>query len=107
MVGMSIFVSRPALRWLVPVAVLAQAWRGGSRQASLVRLLAMCITEPMSDAQARRVGVLSGQARHDDVVDVVVVEGALRRHDAIVTSDPEDIARIAAAAKARPRIEIV
>jgi len=92
---------------VVPVAVLAQAWRGGSRQASLVRLLEMCVIEAMSEAQARRVGVLAGKARHDDVVDVTVVEGALRRGDAIVTADPGDIRSIVAALRARAKIEAV
>ena len=92
---------------VVPVAVLAQAWRGGSKQASLARLLAMCVIEPMSEAQARRVGVLAGRARHDDVVDVTVVEGALRRGDAIVTADPDDIRRIVAALRGRVKVEVV
>jgi predicted nucleic acid-binding protein len=91
----------------MPAAVLAEAWRGGSRQASLVRLLALCIVEPMSEVQARRVGVLAGRVRHRGIVDVTVVEGAVRRDDAIVTSDPDDIRRIAAAAGVRAKIETV
>jgi hypothetical protein len=92
---------------VVPAGVLAQAWRGGSRQASLSRLLAMCIVEPMSEAQSRKVGALCGKARHQDVVDVAVVEGALRRGDAVVTSDPKDARRIAAAAGATVAVEAV
>ena len=60
----------------VPAPVLAGAWRGGSRQASLSRLLRMCDTEPMSDELARNVGLLAGKSGHDDIVDVSVVEGA-------------------------------
>jgi hypothetical protein len=81
----------------VPAPVLAQAWRGGTRQASLSRLLALCVVEPMSEAQARVVGHLASRSRHDDVVDLAVVEGALRRREAIVTSDSKDIQRILAA----------
>ena len=33
---------------MVPAPVLAQAWCGGSRQASLARLLALCEIEPMT-----------------------------------------------------------
>lgn len=44
---------------VVPAPVLAQVWRGGSRQASLSQLLAMCLIEPLTDEQARRVGVLA------------------------------------------------
>lgn len=80
---------------VVPAPVLAQAWRGGHRQARLARFLSTCQIEPMSEDQAREVGVLSGRSRHDDIVDVAVVEGAARRGDAIVTSDPGHIRQIA------------
>jgi predicted nucleic acid-binding protein len=90
---------------VVPAPVLAEAWRGGARQASLSRLLAMCDIEPMSEEQARQVGVLAGKAAHDDIVDVTVVEGAIRRHDAVVTSNEEHIRHIANATRARLRIE--
>lgn len=90
----------------VPTPVLAQAWNGGGpRQASLSRLLAMCSMEPLSDEQARRVGTLAAAAKHRDIVDATVVEGALRRGDAVVTSDRGDIERIAAAVGASLAIE--
>ena len=89
----------------VPAPVLAEAWRGGGRQASLSRLLAMCEVEAMSQEQARRVGVLAGKAGHDDVVDVTVVEGAARRRDAVVTSNDDHIRLIASATGARLHIE--
>jgi hypothetical protein len=92
---------------VVPAPVLAGAWRGGLRQASLVRLLALCVVEAMTDDQARAVGVLAGRAGHDDIVDVAVVEGALRRGDAVVTSNLSHIAGIASAARRRLRIESV
>lgn len=91
----------------VPAPVLAEAWRGRGRQASLSRLLAMCEIEAMAEEQARRVGVLAGKASHDEVVDVMVVEGAERRHDAVVTSNGAHIRAIASAAGARLRIERV
>ncbi|MGH8906110.1 MAG: PIN domain-containing protein [Egibacteraceae bacterium] len=92
---------------VVPAPVLAEAWRGGARQASLSRLLVMCDVEQMSEEQARQVGVLAGRAAHHDVVDVTVVEGAIRRGDAVVTSNEDHIRRIADAARARLRIERV
>jgi predicted nucleic acid-binding protein len=92
---------------VVPAPVLAEAWRGGPRQASLSRLLAMCEVEPLSEEQARQVGILAGKAGHDDVVDVAVVEGAIRRGDAVVTSNEDDIRRIADAASARVRIAAI
>lgn len=92
---------------VVPAPVLAEAWRGGSRQASLARLLAMCVVEPMSEEQARRVGTLAGKAAHDDVVDITVVECAARRRDAVVTSNEDHIRQIAEAALVNLRIECV
>lgn len=92
---------------VVPAPVLAEAWRGGARQAGLSRLLVMCDVEPMSEDQARRVGVLAGKAAHDDVVDVTVVEGAIRRNNAVVTSDETHILRIADAARVRLRTECI
>ena len=89
----------------VPAPVLAEAWRGGSRQASLARFLALCEIEPLTEAQARGVGTLARKAGHDDIVDVTVVEGAARRRDAIVTSNHAHIAAIAAAARIRLTIE--
>ena len=90
----------------VPAAVLAEAWRGGSRQASLSRLLRLCDTEPMSENLAKDVGVLAGKSGHD-IVDVSVVEGAVRRGDAVVTSNATHIRTIAEAAGARLRIESI
>ena len=92
---------------VVPAPVLAEAWRGGPRQANLARVLAVCDIEGLDEEQARRVGVLSGQARHSDIVDVTVVEGAARRGDGIVTSDPADLRRIARAASAEIVIESI
>lgn len=92
---------------VVPAPVLAEAWRGGSRQASLSRLLEMCGVEPMSAEQARHVGVLAGKAAHSDIVDVTVVEGAIRRGDAVVTSDEDHIRHLGGAAGSRLHIAAV
>jgi hypothetical protein len=81
----------------VPAPVVAQAWRGGSRQALLSRLLAGCEVEALDDNQARSVGALAGRASTTDIVDACVVEGALRRHDLVISSDPTDLLAIAGA----------
>jgi predicted nucleic acid-binding protein len=92
----------------VPTPVLAEAWRGGSRrQASLARFLALCTTEPLIEDQAKAVGTMAARAAHDDIVDVTVVEGAIRRHDAVVTSNPTHIRKIADATRARLTIETI
>jgi hypothetical protein len=92
---------------VVPAPVLAQAWRGGSRQGSLARFLGACEVEPMTEELARSVGVLAGRAGHHDIVDVAVVEGAIRRGDAIVTADAGDIRKVTAGAGVHLRIERV
>jgi hypothetical protein len=81
----------------VPAPVLAQCWRGTSRQAQLARLLAGCKVEALDDATARATGTLAGRARTTDIVDASVVEGALRRGDLIITSGEVDLDAIAAA----------
>ena len=88
----------------VPAPVLAEAWRGGPRQASLVRFLRMCGIEPMSEDLAKQTGVLAGKSDHD-IVEVAVVEGAIRRGDAVVTSNVTHIQKVADAARAVLRIE--
>lgn len=90
----------------VPAGVLAQAWRGGP-QAGLSRLLKGCRVEALDERVARAVGQLAGEVRHDDTIDVAVVEGALRRSDAVVTSDPTDVRRIAEAVGATVRVVVV
>jgi len=67
----------------------------------------MCDTEPMSEELARNVGVLAGKSGHEDVVDVSVVEGAVRRGDAVVTSNMTHIRKVADAAGVRLRLESV
>jgi hypothetical protein len=89
---------------VVPAPVLAQAWRGGARQASLARVLRTCDVEPMSEELARRVGALVSESGHDDIVDVAVVEGAIRRGDGVVTSDAGHIRKIAKATGTAIRI---
>jgi hypothetical protein len=91
----------------VPAPVLAEAWRGGARQANLARMLAFCDVEDLTATQAKAVGVLAGAAGHSDIVDVTVVEGAIRRSDAVVTSNHTHIRGIADAAHVRLTIESV
>ena len=67
----------------------------------------MCDTEPMSEELARNVGVLTGKSGHDDVLDVSVVEGAVRRGNAVVTSNMAHIRKVADAAGVRLRLESV
>ncbi len=82
-------------RPVVPATVLAQAWRGGP-QAQLSRLLRGCRIEDLDEPRARASGVACARAGTRDIVDAAVVVGALARGDLVVTSDPDDLERIAA-----------
>ena len=82
---------------VVPAAVLAEGWRGGP-QAALSRFLKGCDVEDLSRPVARATGTLAARSAHDDVIDVSVVEGAIRRGHAVVTSNPTHIRTIAVAA---------
>jgi hypothetical protein len=93
---------------VVPVPALAQAWRGGSRQASLVRPLAGCQVDELDYERASAVGRLVERSGIDDVVDASVVEAAPRRGgDVVMSSDPADLQQIARSAGQRLRIEVV
>lgn len=89
----------------VPAPVVAQSWRGGGRQALLARLLAGCDVEALDEGQARAVGSLAVRAATIDIVDACVVEGAMRRRDLVVSSDPDDLQAIAAAVSRRLAID--
>jgi predicted nucleic acid-binding protein len=80
----------------VPAGVIAQAWRGSSRQARLARFLALSAvtTVPLDEPEARAAGVLCGRTGTSDVVDASVVICARARGHAVVTGDPGDLAAL-------------
>jgi hypothetical protein len=80
----------------VPAGVVGQAWRDGSRQVRLVRLLASDAVEVevLDDARARAAGQLCGVTGTSDVVDASVVLCARRRGHGVLTSDPGDMKRL-------------
>jgi predicted nucleic acid-binding protein len=83
------------MRPVVPAGALGQAWRSGS-QAQLSRLLKGCRVESLDEQRARAAGVACGRSSTADIVDASVAVGALERRDLVVTSDPQDLERIAA-----------
>ena len=84
---------------VVPAAVLVEAWRG---EVQLARLMVGCSVEPLGEDGARRSGLLLGGCRIPvEMTDATVVEGALRRGDAVVTSNRTHLSALAAAAKRR------
>ena len=79
---------------VVPVVVLAQAWRGGP-QHNVSRLLKGCLMIDIDEPMSRQAGTLCAAAGTSDIVDALVVVIALRYRAAVVTSDPSDIGRLA------------
>jgi hypothetical protein len=78
--------------------VVAQVWRDRQgRQASLARLLRAVDVRAISHEDGRQAGVLLGQAGTTDPVDATVVLLA-RPGDRILTSDPDDLTRLASTA---------
>jgi hypothetical protein len=76
--------------------VVGQAWRDGARQARLARALAMIDVRVVDVDEGKRAGVLLGRAGGADVVDALAVLLALPG-DQVLTSDPEDLSRLASA----------
>ncbi len=75
----------------VPAPVIGQAWRNGARQARLAQALALCRIDETTGHDARTAGELLARSGTSDVIDALVVVGAARRHDEILTSDPGGI----------------
>lgn len=78
--------------------VVGQVWRGGGpRQARLAKALAGVDVRPLDDELGRAAGALLARAGADDTIDAALVLLATDG-DHIVTSDPVDVAELAAAA---------
>jgi predicted nucleic acid-binding protein len=80
----------------IPAGVLAQAWRGGGRQARIARLLRASNTSviPLDTKTALRVGALCAATGTTDIVDASVALCASDRRHPVITTDPGDIAAI-------------
>jgi hypothetical protein len=73
----------------------AQVWRSpGGKQAGVARLLRALDVRPVDEQMGRDAGALLAKTRTDDPIDATVVLVA-RSGDRILTSDPEDIGRLA------------
>jgi hypothetical protein len=72
---------------------VAQAWRGGARQALLSRLLGGVTEAAIDRRSSRAAGELCGRAETADVVDAHVAL-LVRDDDVVVTSDLDDIGRL-------------
>jgi hypothetical protein len=80
----------------IPAGVLAQAWRGGARQARIARLLRASVTSVIALDQrtALRIGVRCAISGVSDVIDVSVALCALDNAQPVITTDPGDLRAI-------------
>lgn len=79
--------------------VVAEVWRdAGGRQANLARLLKSVDVKAVDQRLGQEAGVLLGKAGVTDAADATVVAIATTG-DRVLTSDPIDIRRLAAASR--------
>jgi len=94
-------VKRERRRGRIPLTsggVVAQVWRGGhGRQARIARLLAGLEVVPLDDMLGKRAGMLLARTGSSDAINAAVVCLA-RDGDDILTSDPDDLGKLARAA---------
>jgi predicted nucleic acid-binding protein len=82
---------------IVPPGVVTQVIGGGPRDAEANRLFHATYISFVGEQIARRAGSLLGEAGLADAIDAQVVAEAARHVPAtILTSDPDDIGRLAA-----------
>jgi len=83
-------------------AVVAQVLRDPARQVALTRALRGIKEEPLDEVAAQAIGPLLARTGSTDVVDahLALLAGA---GDEIITSDPEDLARLTAGRPVRIR----
>lgn len=93
MVALADEIVRSQIPAFVPAGVVAQSWRGSSRQHAVARLLrAKAVRiDPLDDKTAFQVGVRLGATGSDDAVDGHVALLAARVRGVVYTSDPTDI----------------
>jgi predicted nucleic acid-binding protein len=87
----------------VPAGVVGRVWRNGRTQARLVRLLGSEVVrvESLDDTRARAAGQLCAVSHTSDVIDASVALCARQRGTTVVTSDPNDLRKLA------PDLELV
>jgi hypothetical protein len=83
-------------RVTIPAGALAQSVRQHQRQARLARLLRQPTTDviALDQQDAVVVGRMLARAGTSDVIDAHVVLCAQRAQQSVVTSDPDDLARL-------------
>jgi hypothetical protein len=75
----------------VPVAVLAEWWRGGPRQATILKAFEV---EAMTERLARSAGEAIAAVPGTTVVDAIVMASAAARGGVVYTSGFDDLSRL-------------
>lgn len=80
----------------VPAGAVAQVWRDPARQVRLSRLIGSREVQvvPLDGVRAKAAGLLCAATGTSDVVDASVAGCAREHGDVVVTSDPDDMARL-------------
>lgn len=79
---------------VVPADVIVEWWQGRSDRREAI--LALVNVEPLSPRLARVAGEALAAVRGATSTDAVVMASAASRGDAVLTSDPDDLARLRA-----------
>jgi hypothetical protein len=89
--------SELGMRVTIPATALAQAVRQPAKQARLIRLIRQSNVDVMAlhALDATAVGLLLARTRTSDIVDAHVVICAQRAGQAVVTSNPDDLKKLA------------
>jgi hypothetical protein len=84
-------------RITIPATALAQAIRNPARQTVITRLIRHTGTDlaPLDGPDATKVGLLLARTGTADIVDAHVVVCARRSAQPVITSNPDDLKRIA------------
>jgi predicted nucleic acid-binding protein len=90
-------MSELGMRITIPATALAQAMRNPARQARLCRLVRQSSTDlrALDGPDATATGILLAKTGTADIADAHVAVCARRAGQAVVTSDPQDLERIA------------
>lgn len=85
------------MRITIPATALAQAIRNPARQALVSRLIRQAGTDliALDGPDATSVGLLLARTGTADIADAHVIVCAQRAAQAVITSDPDDLRRIA------------
>jgi predicted nucleic acid-binding protein len=97
---------RLGLELVTSSPVVGQVWRDGRRQALLAGLFAATNVAPPTEKAARRAGELLAKTKTRDIVDALLALCA-GDGDTVLTSDPNDIEVLVAAAGIRATVVAV